>query len=228
MKKKRNHLRRYNSLQDCESGLSLFADKRNRTLLHGKQNTAGKILIFWWDDESIYKNKEKQKLTSSSTFQQENRADEKRKDIPHSPSLFFWWAVWWNDDECISFWLSVYYPITSSIHRIFIRQQVYRTNGRKKMPLSAGWSDIRPACCPTSRQGKTYHINEKKRSAYTAGTLTGFWKQKSHSSLGRFLHATLTLMLKTPQWASGVAPLWTPPFAPCGTTAGGRIPTNNL
>lgn len=97
------------------------------------------------------------------------------------------------------FWLSVYYPITSSIHRIFIRQQVYRTNGRKKMPLSAGWSDIRPACCPTSRQGKTYHINEKKRSAYTAGTLTGFWKQKSHSSLGRFLHATLTLMLKTPQ-----------------------------
>ena len=46
MKKKRNHLRRYNSLQDCESGLSLFADKRNRTLLHGKQNTAGKILIF--------------------------------------------------------------------------------------------------------------------------------------------------------------------------------------
>ena len=38
----------------------------------------------------------------------------------------------------------------------------------------AGRSDIRPACCPTSRQGKAYHINEKKRSAYTAGTLTGF------------------------------------------------------
>ena len=35
---------------------------------------------------------------------------------------------------------------------------------------------------------------------------------KSHSSLWRFLHAPLTLMLKTPQWASGVAP-WTPPFA---------------
>lgn len=96
------------------------------------------------------------------------------------------------------FWLSVYYPITSSIHRIFIRQQVYRTNGRKKMPLSAGWSDIRPACCPTSRQGKTYHINEKKRSAYTAGTLTGFWKQKSHSSLGHFLYA-VQAPLKMPQ-----------------------------
>ena len=212
MKKKRNYLRRYNSLQDCESGLSLFADKRNRTLLHGKQNTAGKILIFWWDDESIYKHKEKQQLTSSSTFQQENRADEKGKDTPHSTSLFFWRAVWWNDDEHISFWLSVYYPFNSSIHRIFIRQQVCGTNGWKEMPLSTGRSDIRPACCPTSRQGKTYHINEKKRSAYSAGTLTGFWEQKSHSSLGHFLYA-VQAQLKIPQWANGVTPLWTPPFA---------------
>lgn len=164
MKKKRNHLRRYNSLQDCESGLSLFADKRNRTLLHGKQNTAGKILIFWWDDESIYKNKEKQKLTSSSTFQQENRADEKRKNTPHSTSLFFWWAVWWNDDEHISFWLSVYYPVNSSIHRIFIRQQVCGTNGWKEMPLSASWSVGHPTCLlsdqPT-REGVSYQWKEK-------------------------------------------------------------------
>lgn len=69
--------------------------ERNRTLLHGKQNTAGKILIFWWDDESIYKHKEKQQLTSSSTFQQENRADEKRKDTPHSTSLF--WGEWFDE-----------------------------------------------------------------------------------------------------------------------------------
>ena len=32
-----------------------------------------------------------------------------------------------------------------------------------------------------------------------ADTAAGFWEAKSHSSLGRFLHATLTLMLKTPQ-----------------------------
>lgn len=223
MKKKRNHLRRYNSLQDCESGLSLFADKRNRTLLHGKQNTAGKILIFWWDDESIYKHKEKQQLTSSSTFQQENRADEKRKNTPHSTSLFFWRAVWWNDDECISFWLSVYYPINSSIHRIFIHQQVCGTNGWKEMPLSASWSDIRPTCCPTSRQGKAYHI---KRSAYTAGTLTGFWEQKSHSSLGHFLYA-VQAQLKMPQWANGVTPLWTPPFA-MRHDRSRRKPTNQI
>ena len=43
-------MRRYNSLQDCESGLSLFADKGNRTLLHGKQCTAGK---FWYFDEMM-------------------------------------------------------------------------------------------------------------------------------------------------------------------------------
>lgn len=32
-KKRRIHLRRCNSLQDCESGLSLFTSKGNRTLL---------------------------------------------------------------------------------------------------------------------------------------------------------------------------------------------------
>lgn len=227
MKKKRNHLRRYNSLQDCESGLSLFADKRNRTLLHGKQNTAGKILILWWDDESIYKNKEKQKLTSSSTFQQENRADEKRKNTPHSTSLFFWWAVWWNDDEHISFWLSVYYPVNSSIHRIFIRQQVCGTNGWKEMPLSASWSVGHPTCLlsdqPT-REGVSYQW--KERTAYTAGTLTGFWEQKSHSSLGHFLYA-VQAQLKMPQWANGVTPLWTPPFA-MRHDRSWRKPTNQI
>lgn len=57
---------------------------------------------------------------------------------------------------------------------------------------------VRPACCPTGRQGKAYHIDDKKRSAYTAGTLTGFWKQKSHSSLGHFLYA-VQAQLKMPQ-----------------------------
>ena len=161
--------------------------------------------------------------------------------IKHSTKGFGWWkkkghtalyitflgrVVWRNDDEHISFWLSVYYPINSSIHRIFIRQQVCRTNGRKEMPLSAGRSDIRPTCCPTSRQGKAYHINEKKRSAYTAGTLTGFWKQKSHSSLGHFLYA-VQAQLKMPQWANGVTPLWSPPFA-MRHDRSWRKPTNQI
>lgn len=49
-----------------------------------------------------------------------------------------------------------------------------QTDGRKCHYPQAGRSDIRPACCPTGRQGKAYHIIEKKRSAYSAGTLTGF------------------------------------------------------
>lgn len=103
-----------------------------------------------------------------------------------------------NNDECISLWLSVHYPINSSIHRIFIHQQVCRTNGRKEMPLSADRSDSRQVGCPTDRQGKAYHIDDKKRSAYTASTLTGFWKQKSHSLLGHFLYA-VQAQLKMPQ-----------------------------
>ena len=75
----------------------------------------------------------------------------------------------------------------------FANKSVGQTDGRKCHYPQAG-----PACCPTSRQGKAYHINEKKRSAYTAGTLTGFWKQKSHSSLGHFLYA-VQAQLKMPQ-----------------------------
>ena len=37
-----------------------------------------------------------------------------------------------------------------------------QTDGRKCHYPKAGQSDIRPACCPTSRQGKAYHIDDKK------------------------------------------------------------------
>ena len=72
---------------------------------------------------------------------------------------------------------------------LFTNKSAGQTDGRKCHYPQTGRSDIRPACCPTGRQGKAYHIDDKKRSAYTAGTLTGFWKQKSHSSLGHFLYA---------------------------------------
>ena len=53
------------------------------------------------------------------------------------------------------------------------------------------------------RQGETDVTGEKKRQPMsadiTADAAAGFWETKSHSSLGRFLHAPLTLMLKTPQ-----------------------------
>ena len=62
---------------------------------------------------------------------------------------------------------------------------------------------------PTDR-GKADVDGEKKRATnipnITADTAAGFWDTKSHSSLGRFLHAPLTLMLKTPNEPTGLHP----------------------
>ena len=40
---------------------------------------------------------------------------------------------------------------------------------------------------------------KRERQRQAADAAAGFWRTKSHSLLGRFLHAPLTLMLKTPQ-----------------------------
>ncbi len=54
-----------------------------------------------------------------------------------------------------------------------------QTDGRKCHYPQAGRSDIRPAWCPTSRQGKVYHINEKKRSAYPLVLSQAFENRKA-------------------------------------------------
>ena len=46
---------------------------------------------------------------------------------------------------------------------------------------------------------KPMSLAKRERHPKAADTAAGFWETKSHSSLGRFLHAPLTLMLKTPQ-----------------------------
>ena len=52
---------------------------------------------------------------------------------------------------------------------------------------------------PTDK-GKPTPLAKRKRHPMSADiTAAGFWGTKSHSSLGHFLHAPLTLMLKTPQ-----------------------------
>ena len=63
-----------------------------------------------------------------------------------------------------------------------------------------------PVCCRASRQSCRHNGTEchtglakRERQKQAADTAAGFWGTKSHSSLGRFLHAPLTLMLKTPQ-----------------------------
>ena len=60
----------------------------------------------------------------------------------------------------------------------------------------------RTSVLPTDK-GKPILLAKRKRQPIaadiTADTAAGFWGTKSHSSLGRFLHAPLTLMLKMPQ-----------------------------
>ena len=56
----------------------------------------------------------------------------------------------------------------------------------------------RTSVLPTDR-GKPMLQAKSEQHPKTADTAAGFWKTKSHSSLGRFHHAPLTLMLKTPQ-----------------------------
>ena len=56
----------------------------------------------------------------------------------------------------------------------------------------------RTSVLPTNK-GKPKSLAKRKRRPMSADTAAGFWEAKSHSSLGRFLHAPLTLMLKTPQ-----------------------------
>ena len=68
-------------------------------------------------------------------------------------------------------------------------QQVRRESncGKHRHP-QAGRTDFHPA----DRQGKALIADEKKKATdITADTAAGFWKTKSHSSLGRFLHAPL-------------------------------------
>ena len=60
----------------------------------------------------------------------------------------------------------------------------------------------RTSILPTDK-GKPMSLAKRKGKQMfadiIADTAAGFWETKSHSSLGRFLHAPLTLMLKTPQ-----------------------------
>ena len=83
---------------------------------------------------------------------------------------------------------------------LFHSQQVRRgsNRGEHRHP-QAGRTDFHPA----DQQGKADVAGEKKNSKDTHRQHRRYRRRllgtKSHSSLGRFLHAPLTLMLKTPQ-----------------------------
>ena len=75
-------------------------------------------------------------------------------------------------------------------------QQVRRgSNSGEYHHPQAGRTDFRPA----DRQGKADVAGEKKKATNVCRHRRRLLETKSHSSLVRFLHAPLTLMLKTPQ-----------------------------
>ena len=90
--------------------------------------------------------------------------------------------------------MSEYYTLYSSIHRNVHPHLVCYGNG----------STI-PACMPLCRQAimpaQRHEIPDKagKKEKDKPPTPPQAFGKKGHSLLGRFLHATLTLMLKTPQ-----------------------------
>lgn len=80
----------------------------------------------------------------------------------------------------------------------------------------------RTSVLPTDK-GKPMSLAKRKRQPTTADiiadTAAGFWEVKSHSSLGRFLHAPLTLMLKTPNEPAGLHPAAHPRLSRAAMTA---------
>ena len=92
-----------------------------------------------------------------------------------------------------------YIPL-STIQHFFYPQQAAEeaTEGNTAIRRLVG----RTSVLPTDEEKPMSLAKRKRRpmsADITADTAAGFWGTKSHSSLGRFLHAPLTLMLKTPQ-----------------------------
>jgi len=67
-----------------------------------------------------------------------------------------------------------------------IKSAVESNRGEHRHP-QAGRTDFHPA----DRQGKADVTSEKRTASENRRHPAGFWKTKSHSSLGRFLHAPL-------------------------------------
>ena len=163
-------------------------------------------LLFWWIDENIYKHKEYSGLHPHQTLNK-RICLMKRGNGRSLTHLFSF------DERFDERMLSAISMVLSILSYPFINSSDFHPSSsllwkqRRWVSLSAGWSNGLPVCWPIR---KNRHRWQKKKVTnvrrHHRRRLLG---TKSHSSLGRFLYAPLTLMLKTPQWANGVAPLWT-------------------
>ena len=107
------------------------------------------------------------------------------------------------DETLIKGYYNVYQYVRLSNHQFIGFSPLIKSAGKAtEMDTAIRRLVGRTSVLPTDK-GKPTSLAKRKRrpiSAYLiADTAAGFWEAKSHSSLGRFLHAPLTLMLKTPQ-----------------------------
>ena len=105
------------------------------------------------------------------------------------------------DERLLSLYLSGFQYIKSSIHQ-FIGFPSLIKSAVKATGVSVAISrPVRQTSgLPTDNERPTPLAKRATNiRRHHADTAAGFWEAKSHSSLGRFLHAPLTLILKTPQ-----------------------------
>ena len=98
----------------------------------------------------------------SSTFQQENRADEKRKDTPHSTSLFFGERF---DETMMNIYHSGCQCIIPLNHQFigfsFANKSVGQTDGRKCHYPQAGRTSDLPAVRPADKGRRIISMKRK-------------------------------------------------------------------
>ena len=103
------------------------------------------------------------------------------------------------DETLMKLYCNEYQCVILSNHQ-FIGFSLLNKSAGKAIEVSIAIRRLvgRTSVLPTDK-GRTMLLAKRKRQPMSADTAAGFWEAKSHSSLGRFLHAPLTLMLKTPQ-----------------------------
>ena len=107
------------------------------------------------------------------------------------------------DETLMKVYYNVYQCVMSSIHHFIGFSPLNKSAGKATVVNTAIRRLVgRTSVLPTDKR-KTMLLAKRKgrpiSANITADTAAGFWETKSHSSLGRFLHAPLTLMLKMPQ-----------------------------
>ncbi len=125
-----------------------------------------------------------------------------KRESGRSPTHHFSFGERFDETMMKGYCISCLY-IRLSNHQIIGISALIKSAGETATPSLS-------VCCCADRQscrhnGTEYHTRLAKRKGrptsadIIADAAAGFWETKSHSSLGRFLHAPLTLMLKTPQ-----------------------------